>query len=74
MTQLIGTVKVNDLAPVANITAMAMVDEGVPLDLDARASTSFPDAITKYEWDFDYDGTTFDIDDTGNLTNHTYMD
>ncbi|UCC93552.1 MAG: PKD domain-containing protein, partial [Thermoplasmata archaeon] len=73
MTTLVGTVTVTDVAPVANITALAQVDEGAVLDLDGTGSTSFPDDMVAWEWDFHYDG-SFDLESTGNLTNVTYLD
>jgi PKD repeat protein len=73
MTQMVGTITVRDLAPVANITAASQVDEGSVLDLDGTATHSYPDEIVSYEWDFRYTG-TFDIDARGNMTNVTYMD
>ena len=48
-----------------------------PVTLDGSASTdpNLPpagsDALT-YEWDIDYDGTTFDVDTTGEIATHTY--
>jgi PKD domain len=46
---------------------------GVIMQFDANLSTvSSGQNIVKYEWDFDYDGVTFDIQASGVLVEHTY--
>ena len=52
-------------APTAESGGPYAVEEGGAVTLDASASTDPQNNITTYEWDFDYDGTTFDVDATG---------
>jgi len=73
VTQFQGTIKVRDLVPNGTITTTAWIEEGSSLEFSGNLSTSFPDIITNYEWDFVYDG-PFDIMSTGVVTYHTYMD
>ena len=73
MTELVRTVTVNDIAPVAIINAAGSVDEGTSYDLNGNASTSFPDDLVSHEWDFHFDG-TFDVEATGVTANFIYMD
>jgi PKD repeat protein len=73
LTQIIRTITVTDVEPIANITASTLVDEGVPFDVDGSDSFSFPDDLVAHEWDFHFDG-TFDVEDTGETANFTYMD
>ncbi len=73
MTQIVRRVTVLDLTPVANITGPAQVSEGVPIDLDASGSISFPDAIVSYKWDLHYDG-NFVEETSGVRITYTYMD
>ncbi|MCA9198762.1 MAG: VCBS repeat-containing protein [Planctomycetales bacterium] len=42
-----------------------LVDEGSFVILDGSGSSSPNNDIATYEWDFDYDGITFDVDATG---------
>jgi hypothetical protein len=54
--------------PLANAGGDLEVVEGDPVSLDGSASThTCPEdfAIIAYEWDFDYDGISFDVDGTG---------
>ncbi len=44
------------------------VDEGSILELNAANSETSAWPITSYDWDFNYDGITFDIDGTGVTT------
>ncbi len=39
--------------------------EGISIVLDGSQSTAPDDSIADYEWDFDYDSLTFDVDATG---------
>jgi PKD repeat protein len=71
--QLIGTIVVADLGPTALVRVLSLVDEGVSLDFDGNGSTSYPDEISSFEWDFYYNG-TFNVDGTGPEVSHTYMD
>ena len=69
------TVTVNDLGPTAALTGDAMLDEGQVGSYDASASTSSPDAIVAYEWDWDYNGGTFNPSgDTGITQSHAWND
>jgi PKD repeat protein len=73
LTQLIGTITVTDVRPIANISAAPLVDEGTPLDVDGTGSVSYPDDLVAHEWDFHFDG-TFEVEATGDTANFTYMD
>lgn len=48
----------------------------VAVSFDASGSTTCDSALSlvSYEWDFDYDGVTFTIDDTGVTPSHVYLD
>jgi hypothetical protein len=66
---------VDDLGPTAGLTGDAVVDEGVSGSYDASSSTSSPDAIVLYEWDWDYNGVTFNPSgDTGVTQSHVWLD
>ena len=66
---------VNDLGPVASLNGDTGLDEGQSGSYDASGSTSNPDEIASYEWDWDYDGTTFNPSgDTGVTQVHTWND
>lgn len=61
--------------PTANFTYTPeepFVNETVTFD--ASASTPNGGTIISYEWDFDYDGVTFNVDATGIEANHTYTE
>ena len=51
--------------PQANAGPDEVVSEGDVLVLDGSASFDSESAVISYEWDFDYDGTNFDVDATG---------
>jgi RHS repeat-associated protein len=53
-----------DEAPVAEANGPYSVAEGGSVVLSSSGSSD-PDNIALYEWDFDYDGATFDSDATG---------
>lgn len=64
---------VNDLGPAASLNGDTGLDEGQLGSYDASGSTSNPDEIASYEWDWDYDGTTFNpFGDTGATQVHTW--
>jgi len=66
-------VTVNDLAPTANLVGDSMVDEGDTGNYDASGSSSSPDAIVGYEWDWDYDGSSFNPSgDSGAMQSHPW--
>lgn len=63
-----------DLRPHGSFSYTGSPKEGSELSfsgkvLDHRATESY-----SYEWDFDYQGTTFDKEDTGAAVTHTYPD
>ncbi len=69
------TVAVNDLHPTASLTGSTALDEGQSGSFDASGSTSYPDTITSYEWDWNYDGVTFATSGgIGTTQSHTWMD
>ncbi len=65
---------IRDLSPQISVVAPSSVDEGSQFTLDATNTTSWPDALGTFEWDLDYDTSGFDVDATGNTTNHVFMD
>ncbi|MCJ2541182.1 MAG: PKD domain-containing protein, partial [Candidatus Thermoplasmatota archaeon] len=65
---------IEDRKPVIELDAPTVVTEGDAFSMDAGNTTSWPDALDKFEWDLDHDRVTFDVDATGNMTTHTYMD
>jgi len=75
------TVIVNDLGPSAHVVSVppsiplltVAVDDVVAFD--ASGSTSSPDAIVSYEWDWNYVGLVFEpSDDTGTTATHVYAE
>ena len=69
------TITVTDVGPAAALTGDATLDEGQAGSYDAGGSTSSPDGIVSYEWDWNYDGITFSPSgDTGAAQTHTWMD
>jgi choice-of-anchor B domain-containing protein len=61
--------------PIASFTmSVADVEAGVLVDFDGNSSSHCDPAgcLTAYEWDFDYDGVTFDVDATGPTVQHAY--
>jgi len=72
-SEFMGRITVQDLSPSANISLATTVEEGMEFQANGAGSTSFPDDIVLYHWDFDYDG-SFHLDATGVTVNHTYME
>jgi len=69
------SVTVGDLGPTSALTGDTSLDEGQAGNYDASGSTSSPDTIAGYEWDWEYDGTTFNPSgDTGATQSHAWMD
>jgi uncharacterized delta-60 repeat protein len=63
---LIGlTSVVPNVDPVANAGGPYSVDEGGNLSISGAASSDSDGHIVSYEWDFNYDGSSFDVDATG---------
>jgi len=61
-------VTVNDVAPVlAPVTLSAPAKEGAAVTLSSSFTDPGLDSPWKVEWDFNYDGTTFDVDATANV-------
>ncbi len=61
-------------SPHALFEVMGLRVEAQPLSFDASASNDNDDTgwITNYEWDFDYDGITFDVEATGVIIEHAF--
>jgi PKD repeat protein len=67
------TVTVRDLAPFAVITGTQVIDTMFTASYDASGSTSAPDPIVSYEWDWNYNGATFSPSgDTSALQTHVF--
>src|SRR6185369_15882846 len=54
-----------NVAPVAMAGGPYSVSEGSVVSLDGSASHDDDGSIVSYEWDFNYDGSNFDVDSTG---------
>ncbi len=67
------TVVVNDLSPNASLAGNTTLYEGQTGIFNASNSTSYPDSIAGYEWDWDYTG-AFNADQTSitPVMNHTF--
>ncbi|MCP4859521.1 MAG: PKD domain-containing protein [Fuerstiella sp.] len=58
--------KYDRIAPIASFGGPFTVYEGSgPLPLDASSSSDVERQVSKFEWDFDYDGNSFDVDAVG---------
>ncbi len=69
-------VQVNNVLPTANAGDDLVVAEGTTTVIDGTGSSDpadDADPIT-YEWDFDYDGVTFDVDATGAMPDFSSID
>jgi len=75
---LIAVFLLQTIITTAQITASFTVQPstascGIPFKFDASSSSpSQGHNIIKYEWDFDYDGSTFNVQDTGMIIYYTY--
>ncbi|MDD5649523.1 MAG: PKD domain-containing protein [Candidatus Nanoarchaeia archaeon] len=75
VASIIINVQVLDLKPTAVITADPLVqNEGSSLTFYGNNSYSFPDTISTYEWDWNYNGINFVAQDTGISSSHIWMD
>jgi len=54
-----------NVAPVANASGPYEVLEGSELHVSGEHSSDSDGSIVSYEWDFNYDGSSFDVDATG---------
>jgi carboxypeptidase T len=57
----------------ANANGPYTTEEGVDIPLDGSGSNDPGGATLSYEWDFNYDGITFDVDATGIMPSFTEM-
>ncbi len=63
------------LSPQAVLGGPFTVDEGSQITLDGRASSAAGSAnIVSYEWDFNYNGQTFNVNATGPVVTTSYPD
>ena len=53
------SIVVNDTAPVLVLNGPSQAPENLPSSFDTTGTTSYPDHIVGYEWDFNYDGSSF---------------
>ncbi len=65
-------ITVDDLGPTAKLTGPTTGQAGVELTFKADESTFIKDKITKYQWDWDSDG-TFDEETTEAVVKHTWV-
>ena len=66
-------VSVTDLGPTAVLSGDTTLNEGQTGSYDASGSASGPDTIVLYEWDWSYDGITFNPSgDTSALQTHVW--
>jgi uncharacterized delta-60 repeat protein len=61
----VTTVQVNNVAPTADAGQDQTITEGTPLTLSGANSSDSDGSVVKYEWDFNYDGSNFDVDASG---------
>ena len=68
-------VTITDKGPVATLSGDTVLNKGQSGNYDAGGSVSIPDAIVGYEWDWDYDSSTFNPSgDTGVTQSHAWTD
>ncbi len=70
------TVVVNDVneRPTANAGSSYSIGEGFPLTLNGTGTDPDANTTLSYEWDFNYDGTTFDVDSTSQSPSSIFPD
>ncbi len=61
-------------APEAHINTSSPGEEGSPVSFWGNATDPGGNDTFTYEWDFDYDGQTFNVDSTSRNATHTYLD
>jgi len=72
-TEYTTTVTVNNVAPTAHAGDDQSVAEGQTVSFSGSGSDVPADALT-YAWDFNYDGSTFDTDASGQAPSTSYPD
>jgi PKD repeat protein len=69
------TVTITDLGPTAILNGDVSLEEGQIGIFDASGSSSSPDALVQYEWDWDYSGTAFSPSgDLGQIQSHAWTE
>ena len=63
-----------NLLPVANANGPYTGYEGSPITFDGTASYDSDGTIVSYEWDFEYDGVTFNTDSIEQKPSYTWFD
>ena len=74
MNLCICDIDVADLAPTGVFEIGGILTEGSILQLGAENSISYPDEITSFLWDVDYEEGTFTIDLEGEVVTHMYLE
>jgi uncharacterized delta-60 repeat protein len=65
-TSVVATALVTiNAAPTANAGGAYLVNAGDSIQLDGSGSTDVDGTVASYEWDFNYDGNSFDVDGSG---------
>lgn len=67
------TVTVNNIAPTSVAGSDQIVNEGDTVNFSG-SGTDVPSDTLSYDWDFDYDNITFNIDDSGTNVSTSYAD
>jgi PKD repeat protein/subtilisin family serine protease len=63
-----------DVAPAGKITVPTNLTEGSTFSLTASVTNPLPLERYTYQWDLDYDGSSFSTDKTGSRVDHSYRD
>ncbi|MFH1642794.1 MAG: PKD domain-containing protein, partial [Nanoarchaeota archaeon] len=69
-----GSATVDNVITSADAGGPYSDDEGSSIDFDASGSSDSGSGISAYEWDFSYDGTTFNVEDAGATTSYPFSD